>query len=272
MNADWLGSLKPVVEALVLPPTSALALALAGAWVTRKRARTGSAVVVLACVLLWLSTCNGAAGWVERQFLAEPAPLVAAERAQLKARAASGASLAIVVLGGGMERDAQEYDDGANLSAVSLARLRYAAWLGRQTGIALAASGGHGWAGGQGDGVTEAAQMARVAQAEFGVPVRWIEAASRDTHENATNTVALLAPAGVREIVLVTHGVHMPRALREFRAAARGLATPLVVSPAAIGESWPEQSALLRWMPSGLGAARMRGVLHELLAGAASGS
>ncbi|MEP6505178.1 MAG: YdcF family protein, partial [Betaproteobacteria bacterium] len=217
MSADWLGALKPVAEALVQPPTPALVLALAGAWVMRRRPRTGALAVVLACVVLWLSTCNGAASWVERRFLAEPAPLDAGQRAQLQARAAAGA-LAIVVLGGGMERVADD-PEAAGLTAASLARLRYAVWLSRQTGIPVAASGGYGWAGGNGDGPTEAARMAQVAQGEFGMPLRWTETASRDTHENAVNTVALLRAAGVREIVLVTHGVHMPRALREFRAA-----------------------------------------------------
>ena len=62
--------------------------------------------------------------------------------------------------------------------------------------------------------------MAEVARDEFGLTLRWVEPASRDTHENAVDTLALLQPAGVREVVLVTHGAHMPRALREFRAAA----------------------------------------------------
>ena len=70
--------------------------------------------------------------------------------------------------------------------------------------------------------------MAEIARAEWNVPLRWTETASRDTHENAVNTVALLRPAGIREIVLVTHGLHMPRALREFRAAA---AAPAASAP-----------------------------------------
>jgi uncharacterized SAM-binding protein YcdF (DUF218 family) len=269
MSADWLvasglGTLKPVVEALLLPPVPLLALALAGAWVARRRPRAGGGLVVLACVLLWLCACTGAARWAERHLLDESTPLDAAQRLQLKARAAAGEPLAIVVLGGGMESDAKEYG-GGDLALVSYSRLRYGVWLGRQTGVPVAASGGLGWGGGGADEPTEAAQMARIAQAEFGLPLRWTETTSRDTHENAVNTITLLRAAGVREILLVTTGAHMARALREFRAAAAAAEPSLAITPAAMGQAWPAQPALLRWMPSGEGALRMRGVMHEVL-------
>ena len=44
---------------------------------------------------------------------------------------------------------------------------------------------------------------------------------SRDTRENAARTLALLKPAGIDHIVLVTHGYHMPRALRAFTRSGR---------------------------------------------------
>ena len=50
-------------------------------------------------------------------------------------------------------------------------------------------------------------------------PLRWTEDRSRDTRENAAATVALLRAAGVRQIVLVTHASHMPRAMRLARIA-----------------------------------------------------
>ena len=81
-------------------------------------------------------------------------------------------------------------------------------------------------------------------------------------------TLALLRPAGIREIVLVTHGTHMPRALREFRAAAAADAAsaPVRITPATMGEAGPADSALLRWLPSSEGVVRMRATLHEVLA------
>jgi uncharacterized SAM-binding protein YcdF (DUF218 family) len=273
MIADWLtssgpGALKPVLSALLLPPTPLLALALAGAWVTRTRPRTGRWLVTLGCVGVWLSCCTGAARWVERVALTEPAPLDAAQREGLRARAAAGEPLAIVVLGGGMNGNAPEYGQ-YNLNSASLGRLRYALWLARQTGVPVAASGGRGWATTDPAAPAEATRMAEIALAEWNLPLRWVDPASRDTHENAANTLALLRPAGIRELVVVTHGLHMPRALREFNAAAAASASasgPMRITPATMGQASASTSALLDWLPSGEGALRMHEVLHEVLA------
>ena len=269
MIADWLtssglGQLKPVLSALLLPPAPFLLLALAGAGLVRRRPRTARGLVVLACLGAWLCSSVGAARWVEESWLSLPAPLDAAQRAQLKARAAAGEPIAIVVLGGGVDTLALEYG-GADLASPSLFRLRYGIWLGRQTGLPVAASGGVGWVSSDAGIQPEASRMAEIAQAEYGVPLRWAESTSRDTHENAVNTLALLRPAGIREIVLVTHATHMPRALREFRAAAAASA-PVLITPASMGEAWPADSALLHWLPSSEGVLRMRAALHEVLA------
>jgi len=272
MISDWLtssglGTLKPVLSAVLLPPAPLLALALAGARVTRTRPRTGRWLVALGCVGVWLSCCTGASRWVEGHALAEPAALDAAQREALRARAAAGEPLAIVVLGGGMSGAAPEY--GAyNLNNASLARLRYALWLGRQTGIPVAASGGRGWGTTDPAAPAEATRMAEIAQAEWNAPLRWVEPGSRDTHENAANTLALLNPAGIRELVVVTHGLHMPRALREFKAAAAAApaSAPLRITAAPMGQSTTAATGLLDWLPSGEGAQRMHEVLHEVLA------
>jgi uncharacterized SAM-binding protein YcdF (DUF218 family) len=251
MFADWLtaaglGSLKPAISALVLPPVPFLGLALAGAGLARARPRASRWLVAVACAGAWLSCCSGAARWVEDSFIDEPAPLDAPHRAELKSRAELGDRLAIVVLGGGMDSGALEYG-GADLNGASLMRLRYATWLARQTGIPVAASGGTGWGSADRSIAPEATRMAAVARDEFGVPLRWTETTSRDTHENAANTLALLQAAGVREVVLVTHGSHMPRALREFHAAALSASSPMAVTPATMGQAWPADTAFTRW-------------------------
>ena len=275
MIADWmtshgLGALKPLLAALALPPVPLLALACAGAWVARARPRTGRWITALACLAAWLASTSAAAEWTEAHLLREPPALTAADRAALRARAVAGAPIAIVVLGGGMRGFAPEYGRH-DLASPSLSRLRYAVWLGRETGLPIAASGGLGWAAQDPAVPPEAAHMAEVAQSEWGVPLRWTETASRDTHENAIDTLALLAPAGIREVVVVTQGWHMPRALREFTAAAAALpaATPVKVTPAPIGQANANGLTLLDWLPSGTGAERMHDVLHELLAGLA---
>ena len=273
MIADWLtslglGSAKPILAAIVLPPAPFLALAFAGAWLARTRPRTGRWLAGIACVGAWLAGCAGAAHWVERHWLDEPAALDAAQREALRARGAAGEPIAIVVLGGGMTGLAPEYGK-YDLSSAALDRLRYAVWLGRRTGLPIAATGGRGWAAPDPAIPPEATRMAEIAQAEFGVPLRWTETGSRDTHENAGSTLALLRPQGIRELVLVTQGWHMPRALREFRAAAaaQSASAAIRISPAPLDQAGSAGMPLLDWFPSGTGALHMQEVLHEVLAG-----
>jgi len=272
MIADWLtslgvGSAKPVLAALLLPPAPLLALALGGAWLARARPRAGRWVAGLACAGAWLASCTGAARWVEQHGLDQPPALDAAQRDALRARAAAGEPIAIVVLGGGMTELAPEYGR-FDLSNASMGRLRYAVWLSRQTGVPVAATGGRGWGAPDPAIPPEATRMAEIAQAEWGVPLRWTETASRDTHENAVDTLALLRPDGIRELVLVTQGLHMPRALREFRAAAAQPASAAIrLTAAPMGQAYAASSLAVAWLPSGEGALRMHEVLHEVLAG-----
>jgi len=272
VSADWLTGTplavaKPVLTALVLPPTPLLLLVLAGAWRLRRGQRGGLALVLAACVGLWLCTCDGFAGWLQDAILRPPPALDAAARAGLRRQAAAGTPIAIVVLGGGVDPFAPELAEG-DLKPPSLQRLRYGLWLGKETGLPVAMSGGAGWALGNGSEMSEAAVGARVAAREFGAPLRWTEEGSRDTRGNARNTVALLAKQGVREIVLVTHGWHMPRALREFRAAAAGAgaAVPVIVA-APMGLAPRAEMPLLQWLPSGDGARNCMLMLREIAGG-----
>jgi uncharacterized SAM-binding protein YcdF (DUF218 family) len=64
---------------------------------------------------------------------------------------------------------------------------------------------------------------------EFGVPVRWIEARSRNTHENAIDSAAILHAAGVTRAIVVSHAFDFPRARSEFESAG------IAVTPAPVG-------------------------------------
>jgi len=167
--------------------------------------------------------------------------------------------VAIVVLGGGTEPFAPEYGV-SSLHALSLERLRYGVWLAGQTGAPIAFSGGVGWA--QGEATPEAKVAARIAAEEFARPIKWLEDQSRDTRENASRTAALLKPAGIQHIVLVTHGWHMPRALRAFVEAA---GPAVKVEPAPMGLARRQIRPALDWMPSSRGFTEMRQVLREWL-------
>ncbi|HZE91409.1 MAG TPA: YdcF family protein [Rhizobacter sp.] len=250
---------KPILSALVLPPVPLLLLILIGARLILPRRGLGWFVIMLGIAGLWLSTCFGTARWLNEFVLKQPPALTTEAIDDLKAAVKAKQTVAIVVLGGGLETLAPEYGV-TNLAAVSLERLRYGLWLSRATGAPVAVSGGIGW--GQTEGQPEAQTAARIASVDFGHPIKWIEDQSRDTHENAARTIALLKPAGITHIVLVTHGWHMPRARKDFeRAAGPGIA----IQAAPMGLASKTNTPVLDWMPSISGFAGVNRALHELL-------
>lgn len=252
-------SWKPVIAALLLPPVPLLLLMLIGTRMILWRRGFGWLVVLLSVAGIWLSSCIGVGEALQRSLSRPPLTLEPDEIAELKHEAASG-HVAIVVLGGGREPMAPEYGLG-NLTPTSLARLRYGVWLSRATNAPLAFSGGTGHAGEP--GTPEADIAARVASQEFGRPLKWTEGESRDTRENAARTVALLKPAGVEQIVLVTHGYHIRRALRDFEEAAQREGGNLRIVPAPMGLGSQEQRPVLRWMPTTPGIELTRDVLRD---------
>jgi uncharacterized SAM-binding protein YcdF (DUF218 family) len=76
----------------------------------------------------------------------------------------------------------------------------------------------------------------------------------------------LLAERGVQRIVLVTHDLHMPRALRHFERERLAAGLALTIIPATVGES----TRPIEWLPgdfypSAPGLQRTRYALREWL-------
>jgi len=255
---------KPLLSALLFPPVPFVLLALVGARLMPARRLLGWFVLLLALAGIWFAGTGVVATALTRAVLQPPPALTEPQIAELR----RSPRTAIVVLGGGRRQFAAEYGV-ATLKTAGLERLRYGLWLSRQTGLPVAFSGG--LAPGSEPGATEADIAGRIAEREFGRPLRWTEDASRDTRENAIRTVALLAPQGIERIVLVTHAYHMRRALRNFdRAVVAGGAGMRVIA-APMGVDGPVELTLLDWLPSASGFERVRLALHEslgLLAGA----
>ncbi|WP_150539775.1 YdcF family protein [Actinobacillus vicugnae] len=117
---------------------------------------------------------------------------------------------AIVLLGGGL-RDSDELFGRYAIAAAPLERMRYAAYLHKQTGLPILVTGGSP------EGrESEAKVMAQELHDFFQTPVRWIEPDSNVTEENATFSKPILNQAGVKDIVLVTNQWHMKRAKMLF--------------------------------------------------------
>jgi len=119
---------------------------------------------------------------------------------------------AIVILGSSRYSEAPEYGGSDSMSRVGLERIRYGAHLHRLTGLPILVSGGNPY----GEQISEAELMKTSLERDFRVEVKWVEGKSANTHENARNSKAILAQAGVRRAYLVTHASHMPRAVWSF--------------------------------------------------------
>ena len=70
---------------------------------------------------------------------------------------------------------------------------------------------------------------------------------------------------GVQRVMVVTHGWHMPRALRAFRQEAERLHYPVQLQAAPMGLARPSEPVLLQWLPSVDGYRRVHQVLREML-------
>ena len=256
-----LGMAKPVLTALVLPPLGPLVgllLGLGMLWRARPHASgPGRMWVGVSVAALWIFSCQSTAVWLARHALPVFAPVPPAELRQKQVDM-------IVVLGGGIDLLAPEYGT-PQLSPVSMERLRYVAWLARETGLPLGFAGGVGWgnAGATGTATSgvpaEATLAASVAPRTFGVPLSLADATSRDTHENAVQMARLLKAKNLHRIALVTSAWHLPRAQREF---AR---TGLDVVPAPMGFTGPYERGWLDALPSGHGMMASRQILREWL-------
>ena len=255
-------SWKPVLSVLLLPPVPLLLLTLLGARMILWQRGVGWFVVLLSVLGMWLGACSAVGEWLQGALLS-PSPALTPERVvELRRAVAKPGGVAIVVLGGGRESRAPEYGV-ASLSPASLERLRYGLWLSRETGAPVLFTGGLGHQAQP--GATEADVAAAIAAREFVRPLRWTEPKARDTRENALFTTTMLADQGISQVVLVTHGWHMPRALRAFRDAAVYKDAKWDVVAAPMGLSARVERPVLRWMPSSEGQWLVRAVLREWL-------
>jgi uncharacterized SAM-binding protein YcdF (DUF218 family) len=240
---------KKILAALVLPPTGPLLVAAAGLLLATRRRRSGLALVGLGLLALFAMSLPGVAHLLLR----------AVDRTPPLDFAVALDAQAIVILGGGTRRAAPEYG-GDTLGRLTLERVRYGAVVARRTALPVLVSGGA-----VSGGIAEGVLMKRALEEEFAVPVRWVEARSRDTQGNAEQSAALLGADGVTRVILVAHGFDMPRASAEFAHAGLSvIPAPTVIA----AERFPLDHAS-GWMPSVSALQGSYYALYEWLADAA---
>lgn len=208
---------------LLLPPGCLLVLAAFGLATLRRWPVVGRSLLASSLILLYsLSTpfCSG----LLRHSLEESPALAEADLVD--------DAEAIVVLGADEYAAGREYWNGDTVGLITLERIRYAAWLHRATGgLPLLTTGGKLRPRGTPVGET----MATVLREEFGVPVRWVEDASTNTHENVKFSAEILRSAGVGKIYVVTSASHMRRSVATFESVGLEVVPAPTNLPAPIG-------------------------------------
>ena len=233
-----------LVAAALLPPLLLVILLAAGLFFHRRRPRLAMSLILLSTTALYALSTPWAGGLLQKT-LEISTPISPAE---LKA------ADAIVVLGSGRRIDAAEYG-GDTLNDRSLARLRYAAFLHRSSGLPILVTGGKP-GGGE---LAEGRIMQHILRTEYGLPVRWVEDAALTTWDNARLSALLLQHDGIERIVLVTHAWHLRRAVPLFEG--QGLA----VIPAGIHFSSTRLESVFDVLPSPAGLRDSTFALHEWL-------
>ena len=241
---------KKILAALLLPPFSLLLLAFFGLWlILRNKGRHRSLGIVLLSLALTslIALSLPAVGDRLLRSLEHYPPISAAQLSEAQA---------IVILGGGLYHAAPEYG-GDTVGTATLQRVRYGARLARESKLPVLVTGGA-----PSGGIPEAQAMREVLGNEFGVRVHWTESASRDTAENARFSTTQLKAAGIRRIVLVSHGWHLPRAVPLFeQEGLKVFAAPTIFSASSGDPS-------IDWLPHDFRDSRI--AAHEYLGHAAN--
>ena len=192
---------------ILLPPGGLLLLAFTGLLARRKW--WGRMLMILSLAALWLFSIAPVRDALTRP-LEFASPALQASQISNLSQMQTG-STAIVLLGGGMDEQAPDYGGENGLKDSALSRTTYAAWLARQTGLPVYATGGK--------------PLSETDESEGAVMRRWLirfgvaeqqvyaEQASENTWQNASYMKAILQAKGVSRVVLVTSARHMPRAI-----------------------------------------------------------
>ena len=200
------------LKALVLPPMINFLLIIIGFFIKRKYTVAGRICIVTGILLLAILSLKPASHFLLKGLDRYPV---------LDLPVAQTGQQAIVVLSGGAEYHALEFGRAVD-SAPSLQRSHYAAFLHRQTHLPVLVTGGLV----ENNNISEAAAMAASLLESFQVQDIWLEEKALNTAENAYYSSELLRTRNINSIFLVTHAMHMPRAMLMFQKQG------MVVTPA----------------------------------------
>ncbi len=240
--------LTHIIRSFILPPGLFLSLLFLGVILRLRFYRTGLVMIYTSVVLLLLMSLPIIVNPLLHLYERIPALEVSS--------LAHSPAKAIVVLGGGRYADAPEYH-GDTVSKQTLVRIRYGAWLQRKTKLPILVSGGVVNDDGR---PAEAQLMQQVLEQEFLAAVPWVETKSHTTYENAIYSRQLLEKVNINNIILVTHAIHMPRAIEAFEKAG------FTVTPAPTGfDTGADTPTIMSFLPSMYSLSSMHELMEEIL-------
>ncbi len=239
--------LRLLLKSLLLPPAINL-LAIAFALLLAPRFRKLSwLLIALSTISLWLLSTAVVSSRLANTLQRYPA-LSTEQALQSGARA-------IVVLGASHLDAAPEYG-ASSPNDDAMVRLHYTANLHRRTRLPVLLTGGpvnrmqH----------VHSEVLAQALQQEYGITPAWLERKSATTWQNALYTAEILHPVGIRDILLLTHAHHMPRAVHLFEIAGfKVTPAPTRISATYSASDWRF------WLPGTASLDVSADVLHEYL-------
>jgi uncharacterized SAM-binding protein YcdF (DUF218 family) len=200
-------ALSKLLDLLLDPAAVAVALGLGALALSLRRPRAGAAAGALAVAVLWVFSTGVVADSLQR---------AAEARAQDTSRPGAAYD-AVIVLSGAMSDSATEASGRFELGpAADRLVSAYELLRGGRARFALLTGG----APLPRPGAPRESELAAGVLAGWGVePARIVvEAASRNTRENALESARVVKERGWTRLLLVTSAAHMPRALGCFRA------------------------------------------------------
>lgn len=233
------------IEAMITPPGLMFVMIITGLLIGNTFARLARGLIFGGLLLLLVVSLPVTSLLIYSWLESDP-PL---DQSQLEKSNAQ----AIVILGGGRYPGFEFNKETVSKSA--LERLRYGAWLHKQTGLPILVTGGSV----RGESTSEARLMAETLKGSLGVKPKWIEESSRNTWENALLSRKLLLKKGIDRILLVTHASHMWRSKAAFKAQGFEL------TPAPLGFKSRAPLTLLHFLPGAHAMSQVSTASHEII-------
>lgn len=165
---------------------------------------------------------------------------------------------AIVVLGGGVNNNATEYEMNAVSNVETFSRVRYTAYLAHKAPqLPIFASGGT-----IDTKDSEASLMSKALKNEFKVSNKiFLEPDSKTTSENAKYTSKILLEYHIHKIALVTSASHMRRAQALFEQ--NGI--EVIAAPTSYYYLGYYNLKILWFIPTSIAMSTTSAILHELI-------